>query len=364
MRRTHAPRQCQRLAARARRRASRDGQRLRNAGDGQDMTNAILTGLMLGGMYALIAMGLTLQYGVARIMNLAYGEILVAAAFACHWLFTGLGGQPVRRASARRPARVRRQLGDLPLLLTPLVRPRHDPRRSSRSTASWRPSGCCSSSRASMLVAVRRRVLQLLLPRRPGRVLGATVAANRLAGARRRRAARRGALSRADAHAHRHRHPRRRRRSGRGPARRHRRARGVGASPLRSAARWSPRAACWSACSSPSTRPCGVVFTMKALIVVIMGGVGNLLGALVAGPAARRQPRALVAPTRSRPDARRRPIALFLTCCWCSPRACSAGPRDEPAPSHSCACALAALAAAGVVPLLASGYVLALAISC
>jgi branched-chain amino acid transport system permease protein len=27
----------------------------------------------------------------------------------------------------------------------------------------------------------------------------------------------------------------------------------------------------------------GVVFTMKALIVVIMGGVGNLLGALVAG---------------------------------------------------------------------------------
>lgn len=27
----------------------------------------------------------------------------------------------------------------------------------------------------------------------------------------------------------------------------------------------------------------GVVFTMKALIVVIMGGVGNMLGALIAG---------------------------------------------------------------------------------
>ena len=31
----------------------------------------LLTGLVLGGMYALAAMGLTLQYGVARIMNLS-----------------------------------------------------------------------------------------------------------------------------------------------------------------------------------------------------------------------------------------------------------------------------------------------------
>src|ERR1044072_2077176 len=57
------------------------------------MTNAILTG-MLGGMYALIAMGLTLQYGVARIMNLSYGEFLIAAAFASHWLFTGWAISP------------------------------------------------------------------------------------------------------------------------------------------------------------------------------------------------------------------------------------------------------------------------------
>jgi branched-chain amino acid transport system permease protein len=55
------------------------------------MTNAVLTGLMLGGMYALIAMGLTLQYGVARIMNLSYGEVLVAggcsrAGRSARWL--------------------------------------------------------------------------------------------------------------------------------------------------------------------------------------------------------------------------------------------------------------------------------------
>src|ERR1700681_3841172 len=59
------------------------------------MTNAIFTGLMLGGMYALIAMGLTLQYGVARIMNMSYGEFLVAAAFAYYWLFTGWALNPL-----------------------------------------------------------------------------------------------------------------------------------------------------------------------------------------------------------------------------------------------------------------------------
>lgn len=49
----------------------------------------ILTiGILLGATYALIAMGLNLQYGVARIMNLANGEMLVAGAFGAFWVFT------------------------------------------------------------------------------------------------------------------------------------------------------------------------------------------------------------------------------------------------------------------------------------
>jgi branched-subunit amino acid ABC-type transport system permease component len=42
----------------------------------------LITGILLGATYSLLAMGLTLQYGVARIMNLSYGEFLIAAAFA------------------------------------------------------------------------------------------------------------------------------------------------------------------------------------------------------------------------------------------------------------------------------------------
>jgi branched-chain amino acid transport system permease protein len=52
------------------------------------LLDILLSGLVLGGMYALISMGLTLQYGVARIMNLAYGEFLVGAAFIAFWLYT------------------------------------------------------------------------------------------------------------------------------------------------------------------------------------------------------------------------------------------------------------------------------------
>ncbi|MDD7972853.1 branched-chain amino acid ABC transporter permease [Roseinatronobacter alkalisoli] len=55
----------------------------------------LVTGILLGGTYALIALGLTLQYGVARIMNLSNGETLVAACFAAWLLFTAGGINPL-----------------------------------------------------------------------------------------------------------------------------------------------------------------------------------------------------------------------------------------------------------------------------
>lgn len=55
----------------------------------------LILGLVLGGTYALLALGLTLQYGIARIMNLAYGEFTLVAAFVLVTLFRGLGITPI-----------------------------------------------------------------------------------------------------------------------------------------------------------------------------------------------------------------------------------------------------------------------------
>ena len=48
----------------------------------------LLNGLLLGGMYGLIALGLNLQFGVARILNLSYGEFFMAGAMGAWFAIT------------------------------------------------------------------------------------------------------------------------------------------------------------------------------------------------------------------------------------------------------------------------------------
>jgi len=52
-------------------------------------------GLLLGGIYALIAMGLSLQYGVARVLNIAHGEFIMLGAFCTLTLYTVVGINPL-----------------------------------------------------------------------------------------------------------------------------------------------------------------------------------------------------------------------------------------------------------------------------
>ena len=62
---------------------------------------------MIGGIYALISIGLNLQYGVARVLNLAYGEFLMLAGYGAFWGFTLVGAAAAADRARRRAAGVR-----------------------------------------------------------------------------------------------------------------------------------------------------------------------------------------------------------------------------------------------------------------
>jgi branched-chain amino acid transport system permease protein len=55
---------------------------------------AVLNGLLTGAVYALVALGLTLVYGVLHIINFAHGALLTAAMFAVLVLRLGFGIDP------------------------------------------------------------------------------------------------------------------------------------------------------------------------------------------------------------------------------------------------------------------------------
>ncbi len=82
----------------------------------------IISGLLLGGTYALMAMGLQLQYGVARIMNLANGEILIAGAFSTFWFYSATKASPLYALILVAPAAFVLNWAIYRVLILPLVR--------------------------------------------------------------------------------------------------------------------------------------------------------------------------------------------------------------------------------------------------
>ena len=55
----------------------------------------VASGLITGGIYALVALGLNLQYGLMRILNIAHGEFLMLGAFLTWMAHTTLGVSPL-----------------------------------------------------------------------------------------------------------------------------------------------------------------------------------------------------------------------------------------------------------------------------
>jgi branched-chain amino acid transport system permease protein len=245
------------------------------------LIDALLNGLTLGGVYALIAMGLTLQYGVARIMNLAYGQMLIAAAFAAYALFTTFALSPLVGLLLIAPAAFALNWLLYQLLLTPLVR------RAKTSEALEVDSilatfGLLFVIEGIVLVIFGGNYYNYDYLGQVITLLGSPLKANRLLAlgfavvigvglylvlhhTRRGTALRAVAVSPTSAQ--------------------------LVAIDVRKAAAFAFALGGGLVAASGTlvsmfftiNASMGVVFTMKALIVVIMGGVGNLMGCLVAG---------------------------------------------------------------------------------
>lgn len=59
------------------------------------MLDIIIGGAILGAIFSLIAIGLNLQYGVTRILNIAHGEFLMLGAYITYFFFTSYGVNPL-----------------------------------------------------------------------------------------------------------------------------------------------------------------------------------------------------------------------------------------------------------------------------
>jgi branched-chain amino acid transport system permease protein len=60
-----------------------------------DLPRLLITGIMTGSVYGLLAMGLTLQYGICRVLNIAHGEFLMLGAMLTLTLSRTLGINPL-----------------------------------------------------------------------------------------------------------------------------------------------------------------------------------------------------------------------------------------------------------------------------
>jgi branched-chain amino acid transport system permease protein len=54
----------------------------------------VISGLLAGGLYAMVALGLALIFGVMRVINIAHGTLLTFGAYVTYWWFTLTGWNP------------------------------------------------------------------------------------------------------------------------------------------------------------------------------------------------------------------------------------------------------------------------------
>jgi branched-chain amino acid transport system permease protein len=86
----------------------------------------LVSTVLLGGIYALIAVGLTLIFGVMRVVNFAHGEFLMLAMYAAFWAFTLLHFDPYVTLVAALPLFFLVGWGSYRVVMRPVINASHN----------------------------------------------------------------------------------------------------------------------------------------------------------------------------------------------------------------------------------------------
>ena len=57
--------------------------------------NHLINGISLGSVYAIIALGYTMVYGIAKMLNFAHGDVIMVGAYVCFFAVSSFGLPPV-----------------------------------------------------------------------------------------------------------------------------------------------------------------------------------------------------------------------------------------------------------------------------
>jgi branched-chain amino acid transport system permease protein len=60
----------------------------------ETLTQNLVSGVLVGALYGLAALGLSLVFGVLKILNVAHGELIMLGGYAAFWLFNLYGLDP------------------------------------------------------------------------------------------------------------------------------------------------------------------------------------------------------------------------------------------------------------------------------
>jgi branched-chain amino acid transport system permease protein len=60
-----------------------------------DLVQPILNGILLGGLYALVAVGMSMMFGIVRLVNLAHGDLMILSAYLGFVMMSWLGMHPL-----------------------------------------------------------------------------------------------------------------------------------------------------------------------------------------------------------------------------------------------------------------------------